>query len=111
MPVDYSTSNQYFPLFLCTTRLLFFSPKILLSKLTLSLEDSGRQVYTREKSHSSNYFCSWKDITKPTDQGGLGIRDMELINKSLIINSAWNIVTNKKPYPHSHPQSQIFPTT
>ena len=35
--------------------------------------------------------------SQPTEQGGLGIRDMELINKSLIIHSAWNIATNKNP--------------
>jgi hypothetical protein len=49
-------------------------------------------------------FRSWEDITKPTYQGGLGIIDMELINKSLIINSAWNIVTIK--IPSSQPPSK-----
>jgi hypothetical protein len=42
-------------------------------------------------------FRSWDDICKPPDQGGLGIRDMEIINKSLIIQSAWNIANNKNP--------------
>jgi hypothetical protein len=49
-------------------------------------------------------FRSWEDITKPTYQGGLGIIDMELINKSLIINSAWNIVAIK--IPSSQPPSK-----
>jgi hypothetical protein len=33
-------------------------------------------------------FHSWDDISKPKSQGGLGIRDMELINKSLLIQTA-----------------------
>jgi hypothetical protein len=43
-------------------------------------------------------FRSWDDICKPPEQGGLGIRDMRLINNSLIIKSAWNIATNKKTF-------------
>jgi len=33
-------------------------------------------------------YRSWDDIYKPTEHGGLGIRDMELVNQSLIIHSA-----------------------
>jgi hypothetical protein len=43
-------------------------------------------------------FRSWDDISKPKAQGGLGIRDMELINKSLLIHTVWNIVTDKNPF-------------
>jgi hypothetical protein len=43
-------------------------------------------------------YRSWDDICKPKAQGGLGIRDMELINKSLIIHSAWNVATHKNPF-------------
>jgi hypothetical protein len=42
-------------------------------------------------------YRSWNDICKPREQGGLGIRDMELINTSLLIHSAWNVATNKNP--------------
>jgi hypothetical protein len=38
-----------------------------------------------------------QDICKPTNQGGRGIMDMELVNKSLIVHSAGNIATNKNP--------------
>jgi hypothetical protein len=33
-------------------------------------------------------YCSWDDICKPTEHGGLGIRDLQTVNKSLIIQSA-----------------------
>jgi len=34
----------------------------------------------------------------PKENGGLGIRDLHTINKSLIIHGAWNIATNKNPF-------------
>jgi hypothetical protein len=40
-------------------------------------------------------YRSWDDICKPKDQGGLGIGDMDLINKSLIIQTTWNVITDK----------------
>jgi hypothetical protein len=43
-------------------------------------------------------FRSWDDICKTKNQGGLGIIDMELINKSLLINTAWNVITDKNPF-------------
>jgi hypothetical protein len=50
-----------------------------------------------QEEHQTNPipFRSWDDITKSPEQGGLGIRDMELINKSLLIQYAWNVATNK----------------
>jgi hypothetical protein len=54
-------------------------------------------------------FCSWEDICKPYDQGGLGIRDMGLINQSLIINSAWNISTNKNPFLSAILKAKYYP--
>jgi len=43
-------------------------------------------------------YRSWEDICKPTEHGGLGIRDLETVNKSLIIHPAWNIATYKNPF-------------
>jgi hypothetical protein len=42
-------------------------------------------------------FRSCDDICKPKTQGGPGVRDMELINKSLLIRTTWNIITDKNP--------------
>lgn len=46
---------------------------------------------------SPTAFRSWDDICQPTTHGGLGIRDLHTINKSLIVDAAWNIATNKNP--------------
>jgi hypothetical protein len=54
-------------------------------------------------------FRSWNDICQPTSNGGLGIRNMELINKSLPIHYAWNIATNKNPLLTSIMKSKYFP--
>lgn len=54
-----------------------------------------------KEGQDKNPLClkSWKDICRPIDEGGLGIRDIQAVNKSLILNSAWRLVTN--------PQDQI----
>lgn len=43
-------------------------------------------------------FRSWDDICQPKENGGLGIRDLYTVNKSLFTQAAWNIVTNKNPF-------------
>jgi hypothetical protein len=40
-------------------------------------------------------YRSWEDICRSKQEGGLGIRDLHIVNKSLIIHSAWNVATKK----------------
>jgi hypothetical protein len=56
-------------------------------------------------------FRSWDDISKPKAKGGLGIRDMELINKSLLIQTAWNIVTDKNPFLSNILKAKYYPNS
>lgn len=42
-------------------------------------------------------YRSWDDICQPKENGGLGIRDLANINKSLIIQAAYSIATEKNP--------------
>jgi hypothetical protein len=56
-------------------------------------------------------FRSWDDICKPKNQGGLGIRDMELINKSLLINTAWNVITDKNPFLSNILKAKYYPNS
>jgi hypothetical protein len=56
-------------------------------------------------------FRSWDDISKPKAQGGLGIIDMELINKSLLIHTAWNIVTDKNPFLSNILKAKYYPNS
>jgi hypothetical protein len=56
-------------------------------------------------------FRSWDDICKPKNQGGLGIRDMELINKSLLINTTWNVITDKNPFLSNILKAKYYPNS
>jgi hypothetical protein len=56
-------------------------------------------------------FHSWEDICKPKNQGGLGIRDMELINKSMFINTAWNVITDKNPFLSNILKAKYYPNS
>ena len=62
-----------------------------------------------EQDTSPIAFRSWEDICKSKEQGGLGIRDMELVNKSLIIHSAWNVATNKNPFLTAILKAKYYP--
>lgn len=42
-------------------------------------------------------YRSWDDICQPKENGGLGVRDLHTVNKSLLIHAAWNVATNKNP--------------
>ncbi|KAG2564223.1 hypothetical protein PVAP13_8KG399201 [Panicum virgatum] len=53
-------------------------------------------------------FRSWNDICQSKDNGGLGIKDLETVNKSLIIQAAYNIATEKSPILTSVLKSKYF---
>ena len=42
-------------------------------------------------------YRSWEDICQSKDNGGLGIRDLETINRSFIIQADYNIAIEKNP--------------
>ncbi|EEE50807.1 hypothetical protein OsJ_31193 [Oryza sativa Japonica Group] len=54
---------------------------------------------------------SWKDICKPVSEGGLGIRDLMAVNKSILVQSAWRILTNPNDLLSSVLKSKYFPNT
>jgi len=43
-------------------------------------------------------FRFWEDICQTKENGGLGIRDLYTVNKSLLTHATWDIATNKKPF-------------
>lgn len=56
-------------------------------------------------------FWSWEDICQTKDNGGLGIRDLLKVNRSLILHAAWNIATGKGNFLAAILKSKYFPTT
>lgn len=69
---------------------------------------SGVQDENRESGFS---FRSWKDICRPKEEGGLGIRDLRLVNKSLILNAAWKVALGKSSYLSAILKSKYYPNT
>jgi hypothetical protein len=98
MQADCNILILFFLQFLFITCQLFFLSKSFIAKINAIIRKfwwAGIQV---ENPSNPMAYRSWDDICKPKAQGGLGIRDMELINKSLIIHSAWNVATHKNPF-------------
>jgi hypothetical protein len=79
---------------MCTTCLLFSSLRPLLLK-SMPLFKGGVQD---DNLTNPTAFRSWDDICQTKENGGLGIRDLYIVNKSLLTQASWNIVTNKNPF-------------
>lgn len=56
-------------------------------------------------------YRSWDDICQSKENGGLGIRDLETVNKSLIIHAAYNIANNKNPFLTSVLKAKYYPNS
>lgn len=56
-------------------------------------------------------FRSWEDICQCKENGGPGIRDLYTVNKSLITQATWNIVTNKNSFLTSILKAKYFPNS
>ena len=64
-----------------------------------------------ENASTSFHFRSWKDICRPKVEGGLGIRDLFTVNKSLILNAAWKIATGKNQFLSEVLKAKYYPNT
>jgi hypothetical protein len=56
-------------------------------------------------------YRSWDDICQPKENGGLGIRDLYTVNKSLLTQAAWNIATQKNPMLSTVLKAKYFPSS
>jgi len=54
-------------------------------------------------------YRSWEDICQSKENGGLGIRDLHLVNKSLVIHTAYNIANSKDPFLSAVLKSKYYP--
>jgi hypothetical protein len=113
MQEDSPTSNRYSPPSLFTTCPRYSSLNLLLKRSQQLLEDSGGQVCRVQEDNPTSpvAFISWEDICQSKDNGGLGIRDLHTVNKSLIIRNAYDIATNKNPLLTAVLKSKYFHTS
>jgi hypothetical protein len=60
---------------------------------------------------NSRSLClkAWKDICCPKNEGGLGIRNLQAMNQSLLLMTAWRIADNKDNFLYSVLKSKYFP--
>jgi hypothetical protein len=56
-------------------------------------------------------YRSWEDICQSKDNGGLGIRDLETVNKSLLVHAAHNIATDKNKFLSAVIKAKYYPNT
>jgi hypothetical protein len=60
---------------------------------------------------NSKSLClrAWKDICSPKNEGGLGIRNLQAMNQSLILMTTWRITDNKENFLRLVLKSKYFP--
>lgn len=87
---------------------ILFSKKFI-SKLTAIIRTFW-WIGVREET-TSRALClrAWKDICTPKREGGLGIRNFQDVNQSLILMAAWRIAENPDDLLHKVRKSKYFP--
>lgn len=52
-------------------------------------------LWNRGEKRRGRAKVAWKDICRPKDQGGLGLRDLGKLNELFLIKHIWNLITDK----------------
>jgi len=83
--------------------------KTFVSKITAIIRNFW-WTEVKEDNTTSFHFMSWKDICRPKE-GGLGVRDLLTVNRSLIVHAAWNVATGKNPFLSAILKAKYFHNT
>jgi hypothetical protein len=67
--------------------------KKILAKMNAIIRDFWWTGIQQDSKTKPIYFKAWSEICKSKKEGGLGVRNLEAINKALILTAAWNIAT------------------
>lgn len=87
---------------------ILFSKKFI-SKLTAIIRTFWWTGVREENTTHALCLKSWKDICSPKKEGGLGIRNLQAMNQSLILMTAWRIAQNPDDQLHKILQAKYFP--
>ncbi|KAL9690876.1 hypothetical protein QQ045_011288 [Rhodiola kirilowii] len=71
-------------------RVLLF-PKFVIKKVTAIC----RNFLWSGASSSNKNLVAWKAVTKPKDEGGLGIKNLIIFNKALLLKQVWDLCRDK----------------
>jgi len=85
--------------------------KTFIEELTTIIKRVWWSRIQEENSTRPIQFRSWEDMCQNKNNGGLGIRNLHLVNKSLIMNVAYNIVTNKNPLLSAVIKAKYYPNS
>ncbi|KAJ1268096.1 hypothetical protein BS78_07G110700 [Paspalum vaginatum] len=97
------------------TNILF--PKDLLEKIISIIRNFWWKENKQEGAGKSICFRSWEDICQPKHLGGLGIKNIITVSKSLVTHSAWMVAAQKDTFLSNvlkakyHPHSSFWKAT
>ncbi|CAN6173732.1 unnamed protein product [Urochloa humidicola] len=87
---------------------VLFSKK-LLAKITAIIRQFWWAGVKEEDAGKPMNFRAWTDICRDKQEGGLGIKRIDLVNKSLLIKMAWHIVSQKVPHLTAILKAKYYP--
>jgi hypothetical protein len=85
--------------------------KIFISKITSIVRKFWWAGVQDDNLTTPFHFRSLDGICQSNDIGGLGIRDLVIVNRSLILHAAWNIAKCKDQFLTPILKSKYFPST
>ncbi|GJV71895.1 RNA-directed DNA polymerase, eukaryota, reverse transcriptase zinc-binding domain protein [Tanacetum coccineum] len=96
LPVRYLGKLQLVASVLSSLHVFWASMFILLVFMCSSI-DKILKNFIWSKSDSSKGIASmaWKDVCRPKEQGGLGLKSLSVMNHALMIKHLWNIASKK----------------
>jgi ribonuclease HI len=86
---------------------ILFSKKFI-SKLTTIIRSFWWTGVREERTSRALCLRAWKDICTPKKEGGLGIRNLQAVNQSLILMAAWRIAQNPDDMLHKVLKAKYF---
>ncbi|WVZ84425.1 hypothetical protein U9M48_031461 [Paspalum notatum var. saurae] len=87
----------------------FYFPKTSWKKNTSIIRNFWWRGNQQEGTTNSISFRAWEDICQPKHLGGLGIKNIITVNKSLVTHSAWMIATQKDPFLSDVLKAKYYP--
>lgn len=82
--------------------------KKFIAKITAIIRTFWWHGIQKDQQKKSIHYRSWDAICK-TKEGGLGIKKLELVNKGMLINTAWRLVHNPDSFLAKIKKAKHFP--
>jgi len=87
---------------------MLFSKKFL-AKITAIVRTFWWHGIQKDQHKKPMHYRSWDAICKTKNEGGLGIRKLELVNKGMLINTAWRLVYDSNSIVAKIIKAKYFP--